>query len=69
MLQSTRFFQAELKRRGMTYADLARRMTNMGIRETEDSVTVKINRGAFSVWFFLAALNGDQIPQVRMEDA
>lgn len=67
-LRSKRFLQAELKRRGVTYADLARRLTDMGIRETEGSITVKINRGTFPVWFFLAALNAIGCPQVRLED-
>ena len=67
-LRSKRFLQAELKRRGITYDDLARKLTDMGIRETEGSITVKINRGTFPVWFFLAALKAIGCPQVRMED-
>jgi hypothetical protein len=66
--RSKRFLQAELKRRGVTYADLARRLTDMGLPETEGSITVKINRGTFPVWFFLAALNVIGCPQVRLED-
>jgi Domain of unknown function (DUF6471) len=50
------FLKAELKRQGVTYAELARRLTTMGWSETEGSVTVKINRGTFPVWFFMAAL-------------
>jgi hypothetical protein len=67
-LRSKRFLQAELKRRGITYDDLARKLTDMGIRETEGSITVKINRGTFPVWFFLAALKAIGCPQVRLED-
>lgn len=67
-LRSKRFLQAELKRRGITYAELARRMSELGVRETEGSLTVKINRGTFPVWFFFAALKAIGCPQVRLED-
>jgi hypothetical protein len=66
--RSKRFLQAELKRRGITYAGLAERMTEMGIPETEGSITVKINRGGFPTWFFLAALNAIGCTLVRLED-
>ena len=66
--RSKRFLQAELKRRGVTYAGLAERMSQMGLPETEGSITVKINRGGFPTWFFLAALNAIGCPQVRLED-
>ena len=66
--RSKRFLQAELKRRGITYAALAELMTENGLPETEGSITVKINRGGFPTWFFLAALNAIGCPQVRLED-
>jgi hypothetical protein len=37
-------------------------------RATEGSITVKINRGSVSAWYFLAALNAIGGPQVRLED-
>ena len=67
-LRSKRFLQAELKRRGITYAELARRLTLEGLPETEGSITVKIGRGTFPVWWFLAALNAIGCAQVRLED-
>jgi hypothetical protein len=51
------FLKAELKRQSITYSELARRLTEMGWSETEGSVTVKINRGTFPLWFFMAALH------------
>jgi Domain of unknown function (DUF6471) len=62
------FFKAELKRREVTYEGLAQRLTAMGIPETEGSVTVKINRGTFPAWFFLASLTAIGCPIVRVED-
>ena len=66
--RAKRFIKAELKRREVTYDDLARKLTEIGIRETEGSITVKINRGTFPVWFFLAALQAIGCPQVRLDD-
>ena len=37
--------KAELKRVGVPYAELARRLTKMGIPETDTSVAAKVNRG------------------------
>jgi Domain of unknown function (DUF6471) len=66
--RSKRFLQAELKRHGITYSVLAELMTRTGLPETEGSITVKINRGGFPTWFFLAALSVIGCPQVRLED-
>jgi hypothetical protein len=48
--------KGELARANVKYADLARRMTAMGVPETEGSLQVKISRGRFSAWFMIAAL-------------
>jgi hypothetical protein len=66
--RSKRFMKAELKRHDVTYEELARRLSEMGIEETEGSITVKINRGAFPTWFFLASMKAIGCPSVRMED-
>jgi hypothetical protein len=41
----------------------------MGLPETEGSVTVKINRGAFPAWFFFAAMKAVGVHTVRLHDA
>jgi len=51
-----RHMKAELKRTAVGYADLAKRLTEMGLPETEGSVTVKTNREAFPAWFYFAAM-------------
>jgi Domain of unknown function (DUF6471) len=57
-----------LKRAEVTYAELAKRLHEMGIEETKGSVTVKVNRGAFPAWFFFAAMKAIGAEQVRPED-
>jgi len=51
-----RQLKGELARANVRYADLARRLTAMGVPETEGSLQVKISRGRFSAWFMIAAL-------------
>jgi hypothetical protein len=66
--RSKRFFKAELKRRDVTYEELARRLSEMGMDESEGSVAMKINRGAFPTWFFLASMKAIGCMAVRVED-
>ena len=39
----------------------------MGLPETDASVQVKINRGAFPAWFLLAALRAIGVSTLRLE--
>ena len=63
-----RHLKAELKRAGVGYADLAKRLTDMGLPESEGSVTVKINRGAFPAWFYFAAMKAVGTHTVRLHE-
>jgi hypothetical protein len=63
-----RHLKAELKRADVGYAELARRLTEMGLPETEGSVTVKINRGAFPAWFLFATMRAIGAHTLRVED-
>ncbi len=63
-----RHLKAELKRADVGYADLARRLTEMRLPETEGSVTVKINRGAFPAWFLFAVMRAIGAHSLRAED-
>ena len=62
-----RLLKSELKRAGVGYADLAARLTEMGLPETEGSITVKINRGAFPAWFLFAAMRAIGVGTLRLE--
>ena len=63
-----RLLAAELKRADVTYDDLAKRLTMMGLPESQASVTMKINRGAFPTWFFMASMKAIGKEHVRLED-
>ncbi|MBV9250147.1 MAG: hypothetical protein JO227_12990 [Acetobacteraceae bacterium] len=62
-----RQLKAELKLANVGYAELARRLTEMGLPESEGSVTVKINRGAFPAWFLFAVMTAIGRDVVRLD--
>jgi hypothetical protein len=68
-LRASRFVKAELKRAGLTYADLAERLKQHGLpTETEASIKAKLRRGTFAATFLLATLAALEMDGVRLED-
>ena len=51
-----RRIKAALERHKITYPELARRLTDLGLPETEASVAVRIERGLYPAWWLFAAL-------------
>ena len=49
--------RAELKRRGLTYKDLADRLAQIGVRDNERNLANKISRGGFSAAFLIECLD------------
>jgi hypothetical protein len=64
-----RHLKAEMVRAGVKNAELARRLTDMGLPETEASVQVKVNRGVFPAWFLLAAMKAIGARTLRLHEA
>jgi hypothetical protein len=48
--------KGELKRRNVTYADLAAKLGEMGIRESSENIANKISRGGFTAVFLVQCL-------------
>lgn len=48
--------KAELKRKGVTYAQLAEKLAAMGVHENERNLNNKISRGGFTAAFLLQCL-------------
>ena len=67
-VRASRFIKAELKRAGVGYKELARRLNEHGLQETEDLISAKLARGSFAVTFFLAVLAVLELEVVRLED-
>lgn len=66
--KAARFLKAELKRAGVTYGELARRLKEHGLEETEASISSKLARGTFAATFLLAALAALEMEGLRLED-
>jgi hypothetical protein len=63
------YLKAELKKAGLTYADLVARMRKHGFKEeTEAGVTMKLKRGTFNATWFLAALVAIGLETVKLDD-
>ncbi|WP_026757284.1 DUF6471 domain-containing protein [Sediminimonas qiaohouensis] len=59
--------KAELKRRGVTYGQLADRLTALGTPETERNIANKISRGSFTAAFFMMCMDAIGAHSVNLE--
>lgn len=66
--RAKRLIKAELKKSGVTYEELAARLSSMGMPETKASVSNKISRGGFPTHFFLATMKAIGRDVVRLDD-
>ena len=55
--KAANILKAELKRKGVTYAQLVERLAAMGISEKEVNVANKLSRGKFSAAFLFQCLS------------
>jgi 3-mercaptopyruvate sulfurtransferase SseA len=58
--------KAELKRKGVTYAQLVEKLAAIGISEKEVNVANKLSRGKFSAAFLLQCLTAIGISDLRL---
>ena len=61
--------KAELKRRNVSYKELASRLEALGIHETERNINNKISRGGFTAVFFVQCLVAIGCATLRLEDS
>lgn len=60
--------KGELKRRGVTYAQLAEKMATIGVKETERNLNNKISRGGFTAAFLVQCLDAIGCKIVYLSD-
>lgn len=58
--------KGELKRRGVTYAQLAEKLAVIGVQENERNLNNKISRGGFSAAFLLQCLKAVGSQELRL---
>jgi hypothetical protein len=64
--QAKGIIRGELKRRTLSYADLAERLTAIGVKETEKNVNNKIARGGFTAAFFLQCMEAIGVQNIHL---
>ena len=65
--KAANLLKAELKRKGVTYAQLVERLADIGISEKEVNVANKLSRGKFSAAFMLQCLNAIGSSQLHLD--
>lgn len=65
--KAANILKAELKRKGVTYAQLVERLGAIGISEKEVNVRNKLSRGKFSAAFLLACLKAIGATDLRLD--
>ena len=59
--------KAELKRRGLTYAQLAEKLAEIGVQENDRNLNNKISRGGFSAAFMLQCLTAIGVESLALK--
>ena len=65
--KAANLLKAELKRKGVTYAQLVEKLADIGISEKEVNVRNKLSRGKFSAAFFLQCLRAIGVDHLRLD--
>lgn len=60
--------KAELKRRGVTYADLVGKLADIGVVDSEPNIRNKISRGKFTAVFLIQCLEAVGASSLRLQD-
>jgi hypothetical protein len=60
--------KGELKKRGVTYAQLVDKLAELGISETEPNIRNKLARGKFTAAFMVACLAAVGSTSIRLDD-
>jgi Domain of unknown function (DUF6471) len=60
--------KAELKRRNLTYADLAQKLAAIGVKDNELNIKNKIGRGSFTAVFFFQCMEAIGAKTIHLGD-
>ena len=65
--QAKQLIRAELKRRDLSYADLAKRMEVIGLKVNDRTIANKIATGSFSAVFFLQVMEAIGVKNLPLD--
>lgn len=60
--------KAELKRRGLSYADLVGKLADIGVMDSEPNIRNKLSRGKFTAVFLIQCLEAIGASSLRLSD-
>jgi hypothetical protein len=60
--------KAELKRKGVTYAQLVGKLADIGVMDSEPNIRNKLARGKFTAVFLLQCLEAIGVSSLRLSD-
>jgi Domain of unknown function (DUF6471) len=60
--------KGELKKRNLSYADLAEKLGEVGVPENERNISNKIGRGSFTAVFLIQCLDAIGCKTLHLED-
>ena len=59
--------KAELKRRGVSYAQLAEKLGQIGVHDSERNISNKLSRGSFTAVFLLQVMDAIGAREIRLD--
>lgn len=59
--------KGELKRKGVTYAQLVEKLAEIGVKETERNLANKISRGGFTAAFLIQCMDAIGSHSLRLD--
>jgi alpha-N-acetylglucosamine transferase len=65
-MKAANLLKAELKRKGVTYAQLVDLLSQLGVDEKEVNIRNKLSRGKFTAAFFLQCLAAIEVDSLRL---
>jgi hypothetical protein len=65
--RAKQLLKSELKRRGLSYKQLAGMLGKIGVQETEANIANKISRGGFSAVFLIQCLDAIECENFRLD--
>ena len=61
--------KAELKRRNVSYRDLAEKLEAVGVKDNERNISNKIARGSFTAVFFMQCMGAIGCHTIHLDDS
>ena len=66
--KATNVLKAEIKRSGIGYEELVKRLSAIGVDESYKGLANKINRGSFTFIFFMQCMKALDKSSIRLDD-